>query len=458
MLNAIGKNATLFLHHFQISPMLHDLSCAGMHCYVEGIQLLVLQGKECFMQLRFDRNTLSIGQGHQNEIMIPNPDIPKVAARLVFENGSHYVVDSSDGMLKINAETPPQPKTLICAGSRLTLGIHTLELISGESPTTIDEDEACIRRNLPTPIGAHGLIAHSTAMLNTFRQTERFSESDEPVLIFGASGSGKEGIARHLHAHSGRKGPFLALNCGALSSSLIESELFGHVRGAFTGATADKKGAFESAHGGTLFLDEIGELPLDLQPKLLRVLETRTVRKLGSHSETKTHARVVAATHRNLHNEVQKGRFRSDLFHRLFVLAISVPPLTQRPEDIRALSTHFLASLKSPKQLTKRAYDALMSYSWPGNVRELRNVIIRAALTSETEHIDLEDLEFLSDTFGQSETREPKPSNERTALLGALEAAGGNRAAAARSLGMSRSTFYDRVRRFGISNPFEKSS
>jgi len=275
----------------------------------------------------------------------------------------------------------------------------------------------------------------------------RLAPSRATVLVCGPSGSGKELVARALHQ---RPGAFLAINCGALSANLAESELFGHTKGAFTGATQDKVGAFEAADGGTLFLDEIGELPLDLQPKLLRVLETMTVRRVGGTEERSISTRVVAATHRDLIQMVEKGTFREDLYHRLSVLTIAVPSLEDRKDDVPLLARHFLALESEGKAFTAEAESALAAHAWRGNVRELRNVILRACLLTETSSIDVEDLELEPTKSAPAQKQESTIADERAQIIALLAACGDNRARAARVLGISKSTLHSRIKRLGI--------
>jgi DNA-binding NtrC family response regulator len=329
--------------------------------------------------------------------------------------------------------------------------------------------------------GQPAIVGRSAAVQKLLARALRFAPSSSPVLVMGESGTGKELVARLLHDH-GRSpaGPLVPVNCGALSRELAESELFGHERGAFTGAGTRRTGWFEEASGGTLVLDEIGELPLELQPKLLRVLETGRLRRVGGRGETAVDVRVVALTLRDLPLEVERGRFRADLYHRLSTLQLVLPPLRERRDDLPLLTDHFLAELArelGPRELTAAARDRLVAHPWPGNVRELRNVIRRAAILCEAV-IDAEDLELQpgaarapSEVLRAAEPAIDDPVSSCGCaqhgpvlpLAGKtfveLELAiyrhfllknGGSRRKAARELGISRSTFCDRVKRYGL--------
>ncbi|MCC6749735.1 MAG: sigma 54-interacting transcriptional regulator [Deltaproteobacteria bacterium] len=260
------------------------------------------------------------------------------------------------------------------SGAQLELGGTTLRFL-----TLAEELELPLSKR--TRLG--GLLGHGEAMRQVFAILERVAPTEATVLLEGESGTGKELAARALHELSPRKtGPFIALDCGAIPPALIESELFGHAKGAFTGAAHAKAGPFEEAEGGTVFLDELGELPLELQPKLLRVLESRTVRRVGESQVRAIDARFVAATNRNLSQEVEAGRFRQDLFFRLSVIRVRLPALRERREEIPRLVAHFLAQLgHDPAQpIPSSMMELLSAHAWPGNVRELRNVVERLAL------------------------------------------------------------------------------
>ena len=301
--------------------------------------------------------------------------------------------------------------------------------------------------------GLLGLLGRSKAMLALFDQIRRLAPSEAPVLILGESGSGKELVARALHELSPRASrSFVDLNAAALPATLLESELFGAKKGAYTGATETRGGLFQAADQGTLFLDEIAELPLESQPKLLRVLETGEVRMLGGSKGSRVDVRLLAATAQDLSSAVGRKAFRQDLYYRLNVLTLRVPPLRERLEDLPLLSSHFLrlAALKGsqPKRLSGEASRALLSYRWPGNVRELRNVLSRAALLSRGAEIKAEDLVFetgTSSTAPQGNFAAAKRAVleefEARYLRAALEASQGNVSHAAREAGLDRKNF-----------------
>jgi DNA-binding NtrC family response regulator len=262
-------------------------------------------------------------------------------------------------------------KAVVPVGTTLRVGTTLVQLLPAEEAVEIPPSRA-------TSFGA--MVGGSMAMRQIYAVLERASQSDAPVLFLGESGTGKELAARAVHDASPRKaGPFVVFDCGAATESLIESDLFGHVRGAFTGAHADRIGAYALASGGTLFLDEIGDLPLSLQPKLLRMLESGEVTPLGSRKTEKHDVRVVAATHRDLWTEVGRGTFRGDLFYRLAVVEVHLPPLRRRTDDLRELVVVFLRKNGfSDEAIDGPGFERLLSYGWPGNVRELRNVVTRA--------------------------------------------------------------------------------
>lgn len=303
------------------------------------------------------------------------------------------------------------------------------------------------------------VVAVSAQMRSLLDTAEALGQRDASVLITGESGTGKELIARLIHESSPRcDEEFVAVNCGALPATVIESELFGHARGAFTGAVQENPGLFKRAHRGTLFLDEVGELPQPLQVKLLRALEEGEIRPVGATVSTRVDVRVVAATNRDLQTDVAEGRFRDDLYYRLAVVPVTVPPLRARPDDIPALVRHFVAELNEqhPKfdSIHPEALDRLASYDWPGNVRQLRNAIERAfALGSgdqlRPEHLP-QDLAGTTATHEATEVPLSLAAYERLCLERALREAGGDPSRAAQLLGVSRATFYRKIRNAGL--------
>ncbi len=310
------------------------------------------------------------------------------------------------------------------------------------------------------------LVAKSRAMMEVIRLAEKVAQYDTTVLITGESGTGKELMAQAIHQAGGRAArPFVAVNCGGIPETLLESEFFGHRRGAFTGAVSDKKGLFREADGGTLFLDEIGELPLALQVKLLRVLQESEVRPVGDSATRRVDVRVIAATARDLEAEVQRGNFREDLFFRLNVMPIRLPPLRERIEDIPLLSRHFVNLLgrrlkKDIEGIAPAAVAMLVKHHWPGNVRELENVIERAAVLAEKRIILPENLppelgartgdRRMDDIFGGFSLKTARRIMEKRLISRALEATGGNRTKAARLLEISHPSLLQKIRLYEI--------
>ncbi len=318
------------------------------------------------------------------------------------------------------------------------------------------------------PVAGFGLIGRSLAMARVFRLLEVLQHSEATVLIAGESGTGKEVTARVIHAQSPRRnGPFVAVNAAALPGELLESELFGHVRGAFTGATRDRAGRFEAASGGTLFLDEVGDLPLHLQVKLLRVLQEHTYERVGDDQPRKASARIIAATNRDLRRAVAQGSFREDLYYRLRVFPIELPPLRERREDVEPIARLLLSNVCSRTgralQFSPDAMRALLSYEWPGNVRELENALEFAVTVARGQTLQPEDLppEILpggaAHAAGAPAQRPPGrraqagAPEERTELRRALDEHRWNRAETASALGWSRSTLWRRMRALGLS-------
>jgi DNA-binding NtrC family response regulator len=306
-------------------------------------------------------------------------------------------------------------------------------------------------------------IGNSKVWLDILRLAETVAPTDSTVLLQGESGTGKEIISRFIHDLSGRNdGPFLSINCGALPESLLESELFGHVKGSFTGAVKDKMGLFTASAGGTFFLDEIGETTPATQVKLLRALQHREVIPVGATEAIPVNSRLIAATNRDLDEEIKTGRFRSDLYYRLNVIAIHLPPLRQRRDDIPVLAEHFLQRIaairsESPRRLQPAALEALQEYQWPGNVRELENALERAVILSSGEQIGLDVLpERVTQRKAEPLVSARTPANptleavERAYIMWVLQSEGGNKSRTAEVLGIDPSTLYRKLSRYGV--------
>jgi transcriptional regulator with PAS, ATPase and Fis domain len=337
---------------------------------VRAVHVAVLDGPSKGATARIDRPLFIIGSGEGADLRIHDDTVSREHLRVSLREGGVHLRDEGStngtyvGAMKVQ-------DVLLGASSQITLGGTTLALHVDAETTELALSEHS---------GFGGAIGVSHVMRHLFATLERVAPTDTSVLIEGESGVGKEVLAQALHAHSARAdGPFVALDCGAIPPNLIESELFGHERGAFTGADRARIGAFEQAHGGTLFLDELGELSPDLQPKLLRALEAREIRPVGGQRTRRVDVRVIAATNKNLSDGMQRGTFRADLFYRLAVVRVAVPPLRDRPEDVVPLATAFLRRIPGHERAELPADFAAMltSYRWPGNVRELRNVVER---------------------------------------------------------------------------------
>lgn len=323
------------------------------------------------------------------------------------------------------------------------------------------------RQELRSKDGFHGIIGVSADMRQVFDLIENAAQSDAPVIIFGDSGTGKELVSRAIHESGARSDkPFIKVNCASLTESLLESELFGHVRGAYTGAYKDRVGRFESAHEGDIFLDEIGDLPLSTQVKLLRVLEEKIIERVGDNTPIPVNVRIISATNKNLAQLVDQGLFRKDLFFRINVIPIHLPMLRRRSEDIPLIAEAFfrkmkLKSGKDIKGISKDAMEVLMAYAWPGNVRELKSVFEYAFVVCQNSLI--QPFHFPSNLLRTAEGR-PKVVKrprfnmqeiEKRELIEALRKAGGNKTKAADFLGVSRVTVWNRMKRFRIDTPRE---
>jgi DNA-binding NtrC family response regulator len=397
-----------------------------------------------------------------------------------------------DALREIRRLEDPPEVIMLTADTSLGSGIEAMRLGAYDyltKPATLDEMEAVIRkadekrrlvrqnaglraaatRGAPTAEeSAHTLVHASEAMRGLVSIAESAARLDSTVILTGESGTGKDVLARFIHSRSARSdSPLITINCGALPEALFESEFFGHEKGSFTGATAMKRGLIEAADGSTLFLDEIGDLPAPMQVKLLHFLEQGRFRRVGSTRDRASDVRIIAATNRRLAEDVQQGRFRIDLFYRLNVISLHVPPLRERREDIPVLIDHFVALYRERFQrpalrLSAEARRLLESLDWPGNVRELRNTIERAAALSETDEIEA--AQFSSQADGKQTAAAPAPPQtgdanpnaptrtleelERQHILRVLEETGGNRERAAVILGISSRTLYRKLREY----------
>lgn len=326
----------------------------------------------------------------------------------------------------------------------------------------LKEENTELKRRLGSSFGVKGMIGNSTKMKNIIETIEQVAPTRTTVMITGESGTGKELVAQAIHQCSGRAGKFVPVHCAALPENLLESELFGHERGAFTGAVEMRKGRFELAAGGTIFLDEIGEIPLHIQVKLLRVLENRAFERIGGTETIVTDARVVAATNRDLRAMVERGEFREDLFYRLNVVSLEIPPLRERRDDIPLLVKHYLDLFTKENGkdigITEAAMASLCAYSWPGNIRELRNCVERMVVLCRGKMIDIDNVPVdirEGVTPGIAKTVLAQPScdlecNEKILIERALNECRGNRTKAAEKLGISRRTLHRKLHTYNL--------
>ncbi len=340
--------------------------------------------------------------------------------------------------------------------ARLEQVIHSVEL---------KRENRLLREQVRTKPGFGGLIGMSARMERVYKLIEKVSLRDHPVLILGESGTGKELVARSIHFLGPRKErPFAPVDCSALVPTLIESELFGYTKGAFTGAMQSKQGLMEAANGGTLFLDEIGEMPLEMQVKLLRVLQQREVKPVGSTERRPINVRIVAATNRDLEAAIKNGTFRQDLYFRLNVVQVKLPPLRERKSDIPLLVTAFLEKFSDPddppREMTEDAARRLMAYDWPGNVRELENAIERAVALGSGPYVSVTDLPTnlqypTTERAPDKEEMLPLEELERRAILSTLRQTGGDKQATAKMLGIGKTTLYRKLKQYQIERTVE---
>ncbi len=393
------------------------------------LSLFIRSGRE-MRRYRIDNWPLHIGSAQDDDIVLEDPAVDARHCRLEPSESGLMVRDlGSRNGIYVNGVRVIF--ALLSEGGHLRVGRTDLNIVA-----RCDQDEEVVT----------GMVAQSPAMLKIFSDVKQLSKLSWPALILGESGTGKEGIARALHEAGPRaSSAFVALNAGGLAHDLIESELFGHERGAFTGAASRHKGVFEQADGGTLFLDEIGELPPEMQARLLRVIETNTVRRVGGECDIKVDVRLVCATHRDLRSMANTDKFRKDLYYRLTRLIVEVPPLRARPEDVWVLAKHFLRQIIADvgyRYLSQDAVSLLTAYSWPGNARELCNVLSSACVATPSQQIEARDIQAALTRIGG-------PTALKTISVDAMRQAlidhNGNQSAAARALGIARTTLRDRL-------------
>ena len=350
-----------------------------------GGTFLVIKGPDRGEQVALSDEPVTFGSAPNCDLVLSDKTVSRRHAMALLE-GEEVVVRDLGSTNGTFIQGSRFKEIAVSFGAEIKVGRTVIKFLPEEEAVEPDEAET-------DTFGQ--LVGRDVKMRRLFALLGDISPNDATVLIEGETGTGKELIAEEIHNHSRRaKGPFVVVDCGAIPRELIESALFGHLKGSFTGAHADRKGAFAEAHGGTIFLDEIGELPIDMQPALLRALDKRSVRKVGANTYDKVDVRVIAATNRDLREEVAKKAFREDLYYRLAVIRVNLPPLRERGQDITILIEYFVKSFSAgrPVKVTPEDMQRLRAYSWPGNVRELRNVIERACVLSKGDTLNLDDV------------------------------------------------------------------
>jgi DNA-binding NtrC family response regulator len=418
-------------------------------------KMVVISGVDLQKTFAIGGKEVTIGSQQDNYCVLNDPTVSRYHA-VIEETGRGYVLRDLGSTNGTYLNEIRIKEAYLEYGSVIGLGNTRLQFVPLEERVEIPPSEEDYFGDV---------FGRSLEMRRIFTMLKKISPSDITVTIEGETGTGKELVARGIHSSSQRaRGPFVVIDCGSISKNLMESELFGHEKGAFTGATQTHRGAFEVAHGGTIFIDEIGELGLEMQPKLLRVLEQREVRRVGGNEVFKVDVRVIAATNKDLISEVQKGRFREDLFYRISVVRIHLPSLRERGEDIPLLAQQFARELSGPyggggdMAVSAEALEILRHYHWPGNIRELKNIITRAMAMGNGKVLRLRD--FIMPLSSDERTQAPSLDSlvgrtleeiEKAAIAKTLEVHGGNKSAAARVLGIAYSTLYEKIKKYGLS-------
>ena len=448
-----------------------------------GARLSVTISNGMTVEVRLGQKEVKIGRGHEADLQLPDPSVSRLHAK-VFRVGRQYFLADLRSRNGTQADGKRITQLALENGRMFQVGPFRIHFhrpgsgfSAGEEPTvppgkgfartgSFEPEPVPVpkRTGAPTVAGEapFGLIGGSVHVRKLIATIRRVASSDVPVLIEGETGSGKELVARGIHdASTRRERPFIVVNCGAISPELVESELFGHEKGAFTGATALRRGAFELANSGTIFLDEIGELPIGLQPKLLRVLEQKELKRVGGNDLLLADVRILAATNRNLREEGDRKAFPEAHYFRVGAITVPIPPLRDRREDVAPIARHFLSGMGSTASgpvpgLSPSALDALISHDWPGNVRELRNAIQRAVVMAESGELTGPDFSFLrQEAKPGAETESPSGLSrweqaERTNILGELARQMGNKTKTARELGIAKSTMFEKLKKYGI--------
>ncbi len=409
--------------------------------------LSFFRGANEVMRFPLPPGPVKIGRHPSCDINLPDEAISRFHAVIELRGEQFWIVDQSRNGTACNGQ--PVDSQVLLDRDELTLGPWRVVFVQEESWS--ERETAVVKQKSSTRTFC-GMVGRCEEIQKVFSLIEKVAKGDLTIMILGETGSGKELVARAIHDLSLRaREPFVTLNCGAISPQLIESELFGHEKGAFTGAISRHTGAFEQGSNGTLFLDEVGELPLELQPKLLRVLEHQRFRRVGGQEEINTDVRILAATHQNLETKIRDGQFREDLFFRLYGVPIVIPPLRERSEDIPLLVDFFLGQLQSGtyKKPSAKTMEKLKKYPWKGNVRELKNTLARALLLSTGKEILPSDVIF-------PEWKQPEPQSvtlqnrELDNIRDALKRHQWNKSAAAAELGIAKSTLFQRIRDYNI--------